>query len=770
MERHHYGSDWEIHPVDMLAGRKLLTLRGYSTVLPDMDFETYSEAGYRWDETLQKWRALPGAAQDKKGLTVVGAAVYAQHPSTEVLSLYYNLKDGNPRKLWIPGMPPPIDLFNYLANGGLIEAHNSSFEHWIWNHVCVPKYGWPRLSQLQLRCSLAKARFSALPGKLSNLGKQLELIVQKDKRGDSLLDKFSVPRNPTAKDKRKRILPTEDPEGRDLYQYNDTDIVSESEASACLPDLEGEELEFWLLDQEINYRGVQIDVAAVQGACLIIDACLRDADAELHTLTGGAVGKASELPALKAFLAGQGVNVEKLRKDDIEILLEDETLNLTLPARRALEIRQIAGSASVKKAYAMRIQMSPAGRLHDLFNYHDARSGRPTGRGAQPTNMPKAGPRVTMCHCFRWHGVHVKRCPWCGSPALPMPKVSEWNWRAAMDAIEVIKTGSIAMVRATFGDALLTVSGCMRAMIVAKEGHDLICSDFSAIEGVVIAELAGEQWRHDVFATHGKIYETAAAKMFNEPFENFKKYEEENGGAKHPLRDKGKKGELGLGFAGWIGAWRNISKGNETDEEIKAYILAWRAASPAIVELWGGQYRGLPWARDSYDELYGLEGMAIKAVQNPGVACAYRDTTYLYQDDILYCYLISGRCMKYHRPRLSNVEKFGRITLQMSYEGWNTNAKNGGVGWIRMSIYGGKFAENVVQAVARDIQRYAMINLNKAGYKIVLHVYDEDVAEIPKGFGSIEEFERIMMLLPDWCKGWPIKAKGGWRAPRYRKD
>lgn len=775
--------NWTVHPADMLAGTKLLTMRGYSTVLPDIDFETYSEAGYLWDATSNSWTCLPGAPQDGKGLGVVGAAVYAKHPSTEVLSLAYNLKDGSGRKLWLPGMPAPMDLLQHVVQGGYLEAHNSTFEHWIWNHVCTRLYGWPRLPRAQLRCSMAKARYNAYPGALAPLGKVLNLLVQKDKGGTDLLKKFSMPRNPTKKDPSRRIRPQDDPvDAERLYNYNDTDIISESEASAHLPDMEGEELEFWLLDQEINYRGVQVDVQSVQAMCIIIDQCLSEADAELYALTGGQVERSSQLERLKGWLAGHGVKGRQKmnNKGQMTESLDDEAITemlkgeLPKPARRALEIRQLSGSASVKKAFAIRNQMTDEGRLHDLFNYHAARSGRPTGEGPQPTNMPKAGPKVVQHFCGRWHGVHVTRCPWCGGPAHPKPKIEEWTWEATHDAIEVIKTGSLGLVRAIFGDAMLTVSGCMRGMLVAKEGHDLICSDFSAIEGVVIAALAGEEWRLEIFRTHGMIYEASASKICGIPFQEFVDHKATTG-KHHPMRGKiGKYAELGSGFGGWIGAWKNFGADEFlSDEEIKDGIIKWRDASPAIVEFWGGQGRGKPWSKKDWKpELFGLEGMAISAVQNPGVPFAYRDTTYLYQDDILYCYLISGRCMKYHRPRLQTVNRFenGPDQLQMSYEGWNTNTKNGPPGWIRMTIYGGKFAENVVQAVARDIQRFAMINLNKAGYKIVLHVYDEDVAEVPQGFGSVEEFERIMMTLPDWCRGWPIKAKGGWRGPRYRKD
>lgn len=208
-----------------------------------------------------------------------------------------------------------------------------------------------------------------------------------------------------------------------------------------------------------------------------------------------------------------------------------------------------------------------------------------------------------------------------------------------------------------------------------------------------------------------------------------------------------------------------------TPDEMKKGILEWRAASPMIVEFWGGQYRGLPWEPGGAKaELYGLEGAALKAMMQPGVWQTYRDIAYINWGDALMCRLPSGRCLTYQRPRVLAGEWFGLPTLNLSYEGWNTNPKNGAPGWIRINTYGGRLAENVVQATARDIQRHAQLQLEKAGYPIVLHVYDENVAEVPEGFGSVEEFETIMKTMPHWAHDWPIRASGGWRGKRYRKD
>ncbi len=433
---------------------------------------------------------------------------------------------------------------------------------------------------------------------------------------------------------------------------------------------------------------------------------------------------------------------------------------MTPAAREALTIRAAIGSAAVKKTYAMRNQCAPDGRLHDLFSYHAARTGRATGNGPQPTNLPNSGPEVCRCSCGRHHGKALDYCPWCGGAADGV-EIVEWNAVATEDALEVIATRSLAALMYFFGEGLPIISACLRGLFVSAPGHDLICSDYSSIEAVVLAEIAGESWRREVFQTHGRIYEISAAKITGIPFDE---------AVRHPRRKLGKVAELASGYQGWIGGWKAFGADEFlSDEEIKQAILAWRAASPAIVELWGGQERN--WV----PERYGCEGAAINAVQYPSTTFhvmrldkTYSGVTFLCHDDVLYCWLPSGRRLTYHRPRLRESERRPG-TLALSYEGQNTNPKNGPVGWIRMDTWGGRLVENIVQATARDILRRATIALEAAGYPIVLHVYDEIVAEVPEGVGSIEEFERIMSTMPEFAADWPVRAKGGWRGKRYRK-
>jgi DNA polymerase len=768
------------------AGTQLVAGLGLATVHPELDFETYSEAGFVWnDEHVNgrgknepRWEPLPGAKD--KGLFAVGAARYAEHPSAEVLTCSYNLKDGKGKRRWRPGLPPPQDLFDHIARGGLLESHNCGFEFIIWEKVCRAKYGWPELPLSQQRCSMAKARAFGLPGGLDPLGEVLNLTHKKDPAGVALLKKFSVPQKPTKKDPRLRHRPEEEPEeGERLYAYCDRDVDAEAEASSRIPDLSPGELEWWQYDQMINRRGVAIDRVTVRAAINVIEQAFTQYNAELARITGGTVQRASELQKLKGWLGAHGVHCDAMDEDSIDDLLK-ERHRFPPHCVRALELRGLVGSASVKKLYAMENQATIDDRLFDLFTYHGAATGRATGNGPQPTNLPNSGPDVNVCGvCTRHYGLSKAACPWCGAakpPAPPKPlpnrSVVEWCAEAAADAIEVIRTGSLHAVEYYFDHAVGTVSACLRGMFVAGPDHDLISSDYTAIEAVVLAELAGEQWRVDLFKAGGKIYEASGAKIEGLTYDEVIEYKKRTGNH-HPCRKKGKVNELACGYGGWIGALRQFGADEfMTEDEMKASIIAWREASPMIVRFWGGQFvdpNGMPcasWMRNAQPGFTGLEGMAIQAVLYPGNRYTYRGISYYVHGDVLYCELLSGRRLAYHRPRLRNSERGG---LALSYERWNTNPKNGPMGWTRVDTYGGKLTENVVQATARDVLVNAIVKLWRKGYATVLHVYDEIVAEVAKGFGSVEEFEAVMGEMPAWAAGWPIRAAGGWRGYRYRK-
>ena len=743
-----------------------------STVLADLDFETYSEAGYVWREGDRKW--ISAGVKGSPGLKAVGAPAYAEHPTTEVMSLTYNLKDGRGPRLWMPGDPPPLDLFAHIASGKLLEAYNSMFEFLIWHYVCT-RMGWPPLDLRQLRCAAAKARAFSLPAPLDLSAKHVGTHLKDKTKGRRVIKRYCCPRNPTAKDDRRRIRPEEEWEkGIELHQYCLDDIRAESAVSAFTPDLSASELEVWLQDQVTNFRGIQVDVKMADSMIKILDIALATYNQQVVELTDGAVSQTSEVKKTREWLATRGVFVEELDEDAVTEALRHVTPD-SLEAQ-VLELRRRSASAGVKKLYALRRQASVDERVRGLFIYYRAHTGRWSSEGLQLQNIQSGGPLMGQCGACKHYFplAHTSHCLAC-AVGDPLEGEHEWSAETAESCIQLLASGNYSEATHYYGSQLFSImGGCIRGLIIAAPGKELLCSDYSAIEAVVIAMLAGEQWRIDVFNTHGKIYEMCAAKITGVPFEEMMEYKARTGQS-HPHRKPfGKVPELASGYGGWIGAWNQFGADEFfSQDEIKKNILKWRDDSPAIVELWGGQYRKHPDKWQFEWELYGCEGMAIKAVLEPGTWFTYKWLRYGVFNDILYCLLPSGRCISYHQPQLTTVNsRMDKKLLQysLSHMIYNTNSKKGRIGWTRVETYGGMLVENATQAVARDIIAHAMPKLEAAGYPVVAHVHDEVISEVDAGFGSIEEFESIMMDLPDWAAGWPIKAAGGWRGHRYRKE
>jgi len=515
-----------------------------------MDFETYSEAGYIFTD---RWR---GVAASKSGISAVGSSAYAEHPTTEVLCLAYDLKDGKGARLWTPGNPDPHDLFRHIFQGGIIAAWNAAFEYDIWKYVCVPRMGWPAFPVAQLRCDMSKAYAFSLPGKLEKAAMVLGTSEQKDNKGALLIRKLCVPRTPTKHDaSMRRTIFTHPHEFRGLYDYCKQDVQAEKSLSGLIPDLTPIETKTWLLDQKINNRGVSIDTKGVDNCISIVNAAFEKYNREFRDITKCS---ASEIQRFKKWLSTQGIAVKSLDKPSVLSILERE--GLPVDVKRALEIRQSLGSSSVKKLFSIKNRLNADGRLRGLFQYHGAdRTGRWSGRGPQPQNLPASGP------------------------------VDQWGIEQVDHALGLIATGSLTSVENRYGDAVKTAAGCLRGLFQAAPGHELICSDYSAIEAVVLAMLAGEQWRIDVFKTHGMIYEMSAAKITGVPFQKFVDHKK-NTGEHHPHRKKiGKVSELASGFGGSVGAWKAFGADKfMTDEEILKNVWSWREASPKIVDFWGG--------------------------------------------------------------------------------------------------------------------------------------------------------------------------------------
>ncbi len=709
---------------------------------PVFDFETVSYAGYIWDITAGKWASLPGFSAQKRGLGAVGVRVYVEHPSFCPQLLAYDLTpqyDGATAVQWEYGMSFDVlaPLFYHVATGGLLEAHNAEFEREVWNYFCVPQWRWPRLTIEQQRCSAVKSRAAGYPGKLADVATVLDTPIKKDKDGDRLMRIFSIPRNPTKKDPRVITLPHEAPEEWARYKaYNLTDIRSEHQVSERVPDLPPDEQRRWFLDQHINDRGMAVDSVGIENSIAIVEQSYAKYGAEFGALTGGI--EPTELKQLQGWLAGRGVHVydmtEKSITDALADPFEDEA------AHRALTIRQMLGSASVKKLYALRAQTASDGRVHGMYLMHATHHGRTGGYGPQPANLYKG----------------------------------EWHTPDEVDAaLRVLSTRSLPAVEAAYPgkSPLEVVNNCLRSLFVAAPGKQLISSDYTAIEGVVLAALAGEEWILEVFRSHGMYYEAQIARMTGRPLQEFIDHKKQTG-KHHPLRQQGKLAVLSGGYASWINGWKKFGADEyyNGDAEIKAAILAYRDSVPAIVEFWGGQTRNkFKW--NECQELYGLEGAAILAVQNPGHAYRVGLIAFQMAGDCLYMQLPSGRFIRYHTPRLRTATRpyASPWELALTYWGWNSNPEKGPPGWTQQDLYGGVLTQNATGGTARDIMMHGMENVTALGYPIVMHTYDEAVGEVPLGFGSVEEFESGLNDMPAYAKGWPIRAKGGWAGPRYGK-
>lgn len=376
----------------MRYGDQLPVGLGVSTVLAEMDFETYSQAGMCW--TGEKWAGPPGAPKNSKGLPVVGVVNYTQHPSFEVLVLKYDLKDGQGPRTWRPGEPPPQPLFDHIASGRLIEAHNVGFERRVWA-ACQRLYGWPEVPWPAWRCSAAKSRAWGRPGGL-DAAAAVAGTARKDPAGDQLIRQLTMPRKPTKADPSFRLTRQSAPEKfAALDAYCEQDIRAEAELSAVTPDLSPQELEYWQIDQAINERGVAVDVPLVDAGIRIVNAGLELYGSQVKQLTGGIA--ASEVAQMLAWCAGAGYPMAAMDEEAIAEALDDPACPPLV--RQALGLRARIASASVKKLFALRNAVTQAGRVHDLFLFHGARTGRciaagqlvKTNRGDVPIEQVRSG-------------------------------------------------------------------------------------------------------------------------------------------------------------------------------------------------------------------------------------------------------------------------------------------------------------------------------------------------------------------------------------------
>ena len=603
-----------------------------------------------------------------------GAQRYVDDSTFEILLFAYSFDDEQVEVIDMTKDPLPERVVDALYNKEITKtAFNAAFEM-----LCLKKY-FPDADYTNWECTSVLALYCSLPASLDNVSKALRLGEAKDARGKRLIQFFSVPRKPTKTNPKTRNMPEDAPEKWAEYiEYNRQDVVVEKAIRKRLLSLKPPaiEHEYWLLDQDINWRGVKVDMELVDAALACNDEIVEEATESSKILTG--LENPNSTMQLKEWLTARlGYDLETMRKDDVSNLLAQD---IPSDVRKVLQNRQVLGNSSIKKYLAMKNAVCSDGRIHGMLQFYGAmRSGRWAGRVVQLQNLPR-------------------------------------NYLEDLDtAREVLKSRDVEMLDLLYGNPGDVIKQLIRTALVAEDGHRFIVADFSAIEARVIAWLAHEKWRQDVFAQGGDIYCASASSMFHVPVEKH--------GVNGHLRQKGK-----------------------VAEELLGIIEAWRQASPRITKFW----------KDA--------DSAAKQVVRTGEPVRIRqgNIKFFKSKGFLFIELPSGRRLAYARLRLG-LNRFGSESIE--YDGMD-QVKNT---WGRVETYGGKLVENIVQAVARDCLAASMLRLSKAGYKIVAHIHDEVVIEAPIGVGSLEEVIDIMCEPEPWNEGLILNA-AGFENPYYMKD
>ena len=629
-----------------------------------------------------------------------GVYAYTEAEDFEILLFAYCFDDEEIQIVDLAsGEKLPDEVVDALTDSKIIKtAFNAQFER-----TCLAKHLKTPMPPDQWRCSMAHALTLGLPTSLAGVAKCLKLTNQKMKEGKALIRYFSLPCRPTkANGKRTRNLPCHDKEKWETFKtYCIKDVEVERQIRKRLEHypMTEKEQRLWVLDQQMNDHGVLVDKNLVNRAISCDRVYQKKLLDEAIHLTG--LENPNSPAQLKAWLEDKhGIKVDSLSKAKVEELLEETDHR---EVRRLLELRQDMSKTSVKKYEAMDRAICSDERIRGLLQYYGAnRTGRWAGRLVQVHNLPR-------------------------------------NDMADLDlARKLLLAGDYETIELLFDSVPDVLSQLIRTAFIPSTNSRFIVADFSAIEARVIAWLAGESWRMDVFNSHGKIYEASAAQMFGVPVESVTKGS--------TLRQKGKIAELALGYGGSKGALISMGALNMglTKEELPELVSAWRKSNSNIVKLW-----------------WDIERAAITAVKDKTVVTMQYGLKFYYKGGVLFIRLPSGRNLAYVRPRIEIDERFNKDKL--TYEGIEGNK------WGRISTYGGKLTENIIQAIARDCLAEALLRLDKAGYKIVFHVHDEVILDVPKDAGSLEEVEEIMGLPIPWAPGLPLEAEA-FETDYYKKD
>lgn len=652
-----------------------------------------------------------------------GSYRYILDPSFEILLFAYSL-DGMPVEVIdvASGQVIPLWLKNALKNPLYIKhAYNAAFE-WF----ALSKYlGW--LPPDQWRDTMLHALYCGYPASLDAAGRAMGLPEDKKKltTGKALIRYFCVPCKPSnANGNRTRNLPKHDPAKWKLFkEYNGQDVVTEMEIDRRLSAFPVPAFvqKQWETDLTMNARGVAADMEMVSGALVIGATVKSQLMAEARQLSG--LDNPNSIKQLARWLteATDGdTEITSVTKETVATMLKQpQPANV----QRMLEIRQELGKTSTKKYDALETCIADDGRVRGLLQFYGAnRTGRWAGRLVQVQNLPR-----TYTH--------------------PLPP-----------ARQLVKDRNIDGLRLMYGSINDTLSQLIRTAFVATPGNVLIDADFSAIEARVISWLAGQEWRLEVFRTHGKIYEASASQMFHVPIEKIKK-----GNPEYALRQRGKVAELALGYQGGVSAMRRMDTGHNlddlSDDEVKGIVDRWRETNSMIRDLWNI-----------------VDSAAVTVITNGGAQTIRSETTdavitlaceldVITGTRYMTILLPSGRKLYYPSPEIG-VNRWGNPSV--SYMGQNQTTKR----WERVETYGGKLVENIVQAIARDCLAIAIENLEAQGLHVVFHIHDEVVIDTPAWADNdtmLNTVTKIMTKPIPWAQALPLNADG-WVDKFFKKD
>lgn len=652
-----------------------------------------------------------------------GSYRYILDPSFEILLFAYSL-DGMPVEVIdvASGQVIPLWLKNALKNPLYIKhAYNAAFE-WF----ALSKYlGW--LPPDQWRDTMLHALYCGYPASLDAAGRAMGLPEDKKKltTGKALIRYFCVPCKPSnANGNRTRNLPRHDPAKWALFkEYNGQDVVTEMEIDRRLSAFPVPAFvqKQWETDLMMNARGVAADMEMVSGALVIGATVKSQLMAEARQLSG--LDNPNSIKQLARWLTDatdSDAEITSVTKETVATMLKQpQPANV----QRMLEIRQELGKTSTKKYDALETCIADDGRVRGLLQFYGAnRTGRWAGRLVQVQNLPR-----TYTH--------------------PLPP-----------ARQLVKDRNIDGLRLMYGSINDTLSQLIRTAFVATPGNVLIDADFSAIEARVISWLAGQEWRLEVFRTHGKIYEASASQMFHVPIEKIKK-----GNPEYALRQRGKVAELALGYQGGVSAMRRMDTGHNlddlSDDEVKGIVDRWRETNSMIRDLWNI-----------------VDSAAVTVITNGGAQTIRSETTdavialaceldVITGTRYMTILLPSGRKLYYPSPEIG-VNRWGNPSV--SYMGQNQTTKR----WERVETYGGKLVENIVQAIARDCLAIAIENLEAQGLHVVFHIHDEVVIDTPAWADNdtmLDTVTKIMTKPIPWAQALPLNADG-WVDKFFKKD